>query len=541
MNCPNEFIQSQFVDGELPEQETEELVAHLHFCSVCREGVAALKTEKQLIVQSLQGVGAWAPEREFPEIKKIALFAAIAGCVTVLLRMFLDLILETTAPAELDWVFPLSLSGLLSWLGNGIFYFIENGAPMIASFIEKAAVTVIGLIIIGVMISMVRKMKTITSIIGVTAIMFAFVMPGYSIDYRKAEKMGGILVPAEETVDDTLVAYGDTVKIRGTITGDLVAIARKVDIQGTVQGNVICIAQTFDSTGQIEGDLFTIGQFVQTHGFIRGSLWGAATNLTVGSNGKINYDAILMASDMNVDGEVGRDLSAAGGFLDIGGAIGRNVIFSGARILIQAPVKIGRNLHAKVTNEKQSKVDAKATIAGEKKIELVKTKSKYLNLRFYLGWMFYVIVAFLLGLLLFGIMPKAGRFSFSTGRTLAASGGIGILIFIVLPVVALILAIPLFSLPIGLVIFALWFLGLFLAPVIVANYIGRAILRREDEKISTRALALIIGLGIVVVAVNLPYVGAALNFLLILMGLGALAITGQQTWALRRSAEGSAL
>jgi hypothetical protein len=134
----------------------------------------------------------------------------------------------------------------------------------------------------------------------------------------------------------------------------------------------------------------------------------------------------------------------------------------------------------------------------------------------------------------FGILPKAGQFSFSNVRMLAASGGIGILICIALPIAALILAIPLFSLVLGIVIFAVWFLGLFLAPVTVANFVGRAILRREDSKLSTRALSLLIGLVLVIIAVNLPFVGGVITFILMLLGLGALAIALYQTWASRR-------
>ena len=51
---------------------------------------------------------------------------------------------------------------------------------------------------------------------------------------------------------------------------------------------------------------------------------------------------------------------------------------------------------------------------------------------------------------------------------------------------------------------------------------------------SSVALTLLIGLFIVIVAVNLPFIGDVLNFLLILIGLGALVMTVYQMSGLRR-------
>jgi cytoskeletal protein CcmA (bactofilin family) len=544
MNCPNDFTYAQFIDGELPDQEANELVAHLEFCAVCRERVDALQTEKQLIIQSLQGMEAHELERvtlqEFPGFRNVAVFMAVFSGGAALLRMGWNFIFGITAPAGLDWASPFSLSGLLGWFGNAMFYFIERGDSMITSFVERASIVIVGLLIIKALIPVVRRTKAIASIVCLMAVMFAFVMPGYAIDYRQAAKMGGnVLIPSEEKIDDTLVVIGDSVKIRGTVTGDLIAIARKVDIQGTIQGNVICLAQTLDNTGNIEGDVFTLGQYVQMNGLIGGNFWAGATILTLGTKGRVQNNSAIFATNLNIDGEVGRDLFAAGGYLDIGGAIGRNVKFSGERILVQTPAKIGRNLHAYLKTEKNAQIDSNVVIGGERKIELIKSENKYLTFRFYLGWFFYLAAAFLLGLLLFGMMPKAGQFSFSTARVLFTSGSVGLLIFVAMPIAALFLAIPLFSLPIGFLFFVLWFIGLFLGPIVVANYIGRIILKREDATLSTTARTLIIGLVIVVVVVNIPYIGPVLNFLLILIGLGALAIAGCKSWALHRRIEAS--
>jgi hypothetical protein len=63
-----------------------------------------------------------------------------------------------------------------------------------------------------------------------------------------------------------------------------------------------------------------------------------------------------------------------------------------------------------------------------------------------------------------------------------------------------------------------------LSTIIVAEFIGRSMTQ------NTGAVALLAGLLIVIVAVNLPWIGGLINFLLCLLGLGALVITVYRTY-----------
>jgi hypothetical protein len=58
-------------------------------------------------------------------------------------------------------------------------------------------------------------------------------------------------------------------------------------------------------------------------------------------------------------------------------------------------------------------------------------------------------------------------------------------------------------------------------------------LRTQDEKMSSAALSLVIGLIIVIICVDLPYIGGVINFLLVLIGLGALVMTAYQQFGSR--------
>jgi predicted acyltransferase (DUF342 family) len=365
--------------------------------------------------------------------------------------------------------------------------------------------------------------------------MIVSALPSYAMEVRRVEKGRGVITVAPgETIDDTLVVFAEAVNVKGTITGDLVAFAREVNIQGTVMGNVIGFGQRIYIEGNVDGDIYGFAQTIQADGQVGGSLWSFAQNLIVGSSGRLNHDATMFGANVNVDGDIGRDLTTLGAFLDVGGEVGRNITFRGGQLSIHEPSVVGGDLDARVRAEKNVQIDPGVTIAGNRKVELEEPKpSRYLTFGFYFGQLLRIAGAFLAGLLLFWLFPPVGRVSLSSAREILTSGGIGFLAAVAAPVAAIIMVITLIGIPIAVMTLAFWLLGLYLAKIVVAGYIGGMILGERKEGMTATALNLIIGLAIIIVATNLPFIGGVLNLLLILIGLGGLLIAIYKMW--RRS------
>ncbi len=544
MTCPSEFVLAQFADGELPEDLAKELTGHLEVCAACRERLASLEIENRLLIQSLQAIDRLEPEWEpirqkVAGIAKSSALAAAFVIVAILLRAGLGLVLSLEPPPVLDWLNPLSMSGQLTWLANGFFYFVEKGGAMMASVISIASFAILSLVILGCLFAMTRRGMGSTVMIGLMALVFVAAMPGYAMDIRKAEEGRRVITIApDETVDDTLVVIADSVNVSGTITGDLIAFARQVNIQGAVLGNVIGFGQRVDVEGSVGGDIFGFGQSLQTDGPVGRSFWGFGQNLTVGRGARLEHDATLFGQNANVYGDIGRDLTTFGAFLDVGGGIGRNVRFRGERLTVHAPTKVGGDLNARVRSEKNVQIDPDVIIAGRKDVELDEPRpSKYLTLSFYMIQLIRIGGAFIIGLLLFWLFPSVGKASLSSGRALLTSGGIGFLAAVATPVAALIMLITLVGIPIALVVLLFWLLGLYLAKIIIARCIGDSIFRAKGNGVWSMAIALLIGLVIVIIAVNLPYIGGVLNVLVVLIGLGSLVISLYQIWKRRSKTE----
>jgi hypothetical protein len=530
MKCPDEFILSQYADGEITTFEAEDLAAHLQACRSCRRLAADLKAEKRLLIESLQGVDSSEPmpeaaRSERPEFSGMDRLAVISIGVVILMRLGIGLVQNVELPSAVEWLQPWSLSALLNYLVNGLFYVIEKGGSAMTSLIEAAGAVILGGLILGITIAVTRRAIRTKTILGLISLMFLFVVPSYAIEVRKAEKgkFSDVSVAANETLNDTLVAFGDTVSINGTVTGDLIAFARNIEIEGTVQGNVFGFAQRVDVAGKVDGDVFAFGQSVRTDAQIGESFWGFGQTVTIGQGVRLIKDAAVFASNAYINGDIGRDAMIYAATLDAGGRFERDLRFAGAGLMLHGTSAIGRNLNIKVPSEKGLWIDSHVTIGGKKSVEFTKSEaSKYRTFGFYTKQALRIGSGFLMGLLLYWLIPAAHRISLSTGRAVLTSGGIGFLAAVAAPIGAIILAITLIGIPVSLLAIAIWILGLYLAKVVVAKCIGSAILGAKDNTLSSILLPLLLGLVIVIIAVNLPYVGGILNFLLVLVGLGSL-------------------
>src|SRR5438270_13602624 len=65
-------------------------------------------------------------------------------------------------------------------------------------------------------------------------------LPSFALERRHGEF---VTVAANETVDDTLVAAGTTVRMEGVVNGDLLVFGRTVEVRGTVNGDVVRCAK----------------------------------------------------------------------------------------------------------------------------------------------------------------------------------------------------------------------------------------------------------------------------------------------------------
>lgn len=527
MNCFPELTYSIYADSELPTEEARAVEAHLVGCPRCRALVQALRAETRLLAEVLQEEGI--PARVAAPVRTRDILwttAAVLG-VAAVLQTALDMLSELRPPAGLDWLSPFSFTVQVSLFFRSLFYSIQGGATMLASTVTTVSILALGLLVVAGGILLVRRRPRSLAVLVALAVAFGLALPGSALERRKSNV---VTVPSGETVDDTLLAAGDTVHIDGIVTGNLIAGGRRITIKGTVKGDAICFAQSVEVDGTVEGNVFSFARDLSVRGQVAHSLHGFAQTFRLESPGGVEADLIAFVDQLSLDGTVGRDARLFAGSVDVRGTIGRHLTAHAGRLTLLRDARVAGDLTAYVAKRERAHIDPGATIAGKTNIQVRVRPSRYSQSKFYFWQAVRLGAAFVTGLLLFWLFPVLFRARLTTAGGVLRTLGIGFLVLVVTPLAAVLVGITLIGLPIGLLGLVVWLAGLYLAKIFVAGWLGQALRRPESPQTGAFALPLLLGLVIVFVAMNLPYLGGLIRFLVILLGLGIALVQVRQYW-----------
>jgi hypothetical protein len=530
MICPSELLCSMFADGELPEAESREVALHLEACEDCNRLVVALRGEGRMLVQCLQ-------DADFSELVKVPELASARPPVSIMrfalgilgaalaFRLSTSILFGLKVPLELQWLDPRGWSLDFGVVVSAVTYGIQSAALIVAGAAEAAILLTLGGVTLAGMARLASRSTAAGTIVGAILCMAVFASSSYAIDVRKGKNLS---VPAGEIVDDTLVVVsGDrSFTIAGTVKGDLLVFGDSVTISGTVEGNVLAFARRVEITGTVGGTVVTGASALVVSGQVGRNLAGFAGNINVGKSAQILGNTALFGGESVVEGSTAKDLMAFSGLLDLRGDVGRNVLFRGGQVVLSEPAHVGGNLKAHVGKEENVRVESGAVIAGARDIQLpvnVPAPNRYLTARFYIWQIVRILAAFITGLILFRLFPAVVPARLASGKEWLTAGGLGFVALVTVPFAAFIVGITMIGLPVALLSFALWLAGLYLSKIVVAEFVGRSLMH------SSGAVPLLAGLLIVVVAVNLPWIGGLINFLLVLLGLGAIVMTAYRS------------
>lgn len=541
MTCLSEFTCAVYADGELPDSEARGVAQHLAACGTCRRSVEALRVESRALVQCFQDIDFIEFELEdealsAPQASKLSLarFTMFVLAMATLLRPVASAFAELELPESLNWLNPMSAAGQVNLLFNGVVYGIPAALKMIDSFLKTATLIVFGTIVLAGILMLFRRFALGSALLSVIALLTVFSSSGYAIEVRRGDQP--VTVPTGETINDTLVVVGDSVTVDGTVNGDLIALVEHVRIRGTVKGNLVSFAERIEIEGAVEGSVLGAGGWVETRGQIGQNLYAAAGNVSVGKTGRIGGNATFLAGESTLEGAVEKDLTAYSARSTGWGPFHLSVGWGPFRLSdrggvfhVLAPARVGRNLSVKVDRQENVRIDSGVMIGGKTDIQVPPVQpSKYSTASFYIWQTIWLAAALITGMLAFWLVPAFGRINLESSRALLTAAGVGFLALVATPIAAVLTLITLIGLPLGLITLAAWAVAGYLAKIVIAGFLGRSLLASQGDSTPTTALVLLAGLAPIFVAINLPYVGALINFLLVLPGLGALVITTYQ-------------
>jgi cytoskeletal protein CcmA (bactofilin family) len=523
MECYSEQIVSIFVDGELAVEEARRLRDHLATCRRCRQLLDALRAENRVLSESLQEL----PEEAAspagsPHLpwslgwSEVVVVAAVLALGSIVVG-WID---KLSIPEALQWLDPSSLNGRTNLIFNLSYYFAHGGTAMLGDYAAVVGKFFLLLLLGGSALLLGRRWRPRQAGLRLLIVLLALSLPGSALQRRHSEF---VTVAANETVDDTLLATGNIVRVDGVVNGDLLAFGESVEVRGTVKGDLVSFAKRTVVSGSVEGNIYNFSNSLDLNGQLGHSIYGGMQSLRVNDRGRVGHGILVGAGDVTIEGEVNRDATLYAGNADVSGSIGRELSMAGDSLTLTNTARIGGNLSVRVRDLKKVHIADGATITGTRDIQIRVRQSHFTRPRFYFYRAVWLAAAMLVGWLILILFP--GFFQASTHAVGSGwrSLGLGFGVLAGVPVAIILIAITLVGLPVSLILLAFYLVAIYLSMIWVGAYLGRMILKPTTETKGDWLLALLVGLLILTVIRYIPYLGGFVHFVVICLGLGAFA------------------
>lgn len=240
------------------------------------------------------------------------------------------------------------------------------------------------------------------------------------------------------------------------------------------------------------------------------------TGPVVVDRGDTTGDVVVIDGDVLVRGTVDGDLVVLQGDVTLRGTVkgdviaGKDKVIVGDRGRIDGDLRYGDEKPEGATSDK---------VGGDVERFDFESIAAPAGVGIVLGlWLAVTFSIFLLGLVLLLLFPRAADAVARSGA--GKSLLVGLLTFILLPILALVALVTIIGLPLGFVLLLAFVVLLAIGYVSAAWLLGRRILKPPKARI----LAFLVGLVILRLLALIPFVGGLISFLATLLGLGALAL-----------------
>jgi Putative zinc-finger len=531
MNCFPELTYSVYLDRELSPEESRAVESHLASCDACRARVERLRLENKLLVEALDEGCATTAAQAASGFPLAWLLPVILGAVFAL--SWSVRFLSAYFPASVNWVNPFSRTALLNFFLSAAFYLNQQGDAIVHWFAVAVTVIAVGLLVSAGIYLLLRRWPLHVALLAIAFVVAGIAKPSYAMETRSGKQI--VTVPAGETVNDSLVAGAQTVEIAGKINGNLIAHGDRIVITGTVTGDVITASQTLDIEGTVEGNVFAWAQFVTIRGKVGQSVHAFAQSLELTNGGQVGGDVLAFCGTVNISGDVASDVRAGAGNVTLHGSVGRNLNVGADQIVVASSAHVGNNLTASVKRTSDVSIQPGAVVGGKTEVKLRGARvSRYLTLHYYLWEAVHLAAIWVTGLVLFWLFPSLFRGKLDNSTDLLKALGWGFVLMVATPVAAIIAGLTVVGLPLAILTVALWLIGLYLAKLFLAAVIGQRLTGPAAGGKKAFAAPLLLGLVIVFVAIELPYIGRWDCLLVILIGFGLVLNAARQAWARRQ-------
>jgi cytoskeletal protein CcmA (bactofilin family) len=370
---------------------------------------------------------------------------------------------------------------------------------------------------------MIRPKKV--RLLSILLLLWLISMPFVTSSATVFRARDNVFIPEHQIIDDDLFLGGNNIKVDGTVKGDLIVGSRTFIQTGQVSGSVISAGQNLDILGEIQGSVRALSQNTNINGVINRNVINIGASLNIRHTGKVKGDVTALGNELNVEGEIGRKLRATVGSVMISGIIKGDVKIKANSITLMPTARINGDFIYK--SEKKAKIEPGALIAGETEWTKLKCeeeeKKGFFNTSNVIIRSLLLLACIVTGLFLILIANKYVQAAEkNVFDSFLKSLGLGFILMICIPVAIVVFLATVIGIPIALITLFVYLVLFYISKIFVGIAVGEKILTGfAKDKVAPLGWSLILGLIILTILTNLPYIGWIFYIVIVFTGFGA--------------------
>jgi hypothetical protein len=320
---------------------------------------------------------------------------------------------------------------------------------------------------------------------------------------------------------------GEQASPAGPVEGDAFIVSPYLNLTQPVKGDALLAGGGVLISAPVAGNLYGMGGSVLLESPIRGNARLTGGRVEIGALGTVSGKTTLVGGRVSVLGKAGQQLTVFAEHVTLDGEVDGNVTIAARTLAIGPHTRVKGRLTYRGSQPAQS--DPAAVISGGMNyLSFDFEEETYQPVAKVVAWV--GAIAFTAGLFLIGMLaillaPGWTEHMSRLGRCRPMSSlGLGLVVIVCVPIAVVLLMLTIVGIPLALMLLMAWPMILLLGYLAGVMAVSDAIAGPRAEAKGRRVFLLAMGLGVMLLFARVPIAGWAIGMLLVILGIGAMAL-----------------
>ena len=331
----------------------------------------------------------------------------------------------------------------------------------------------------------------------------------------------------ETVIDGDYFGIGADGSPGSTVEGDAFIAGVQVDLHKPVNGDALLAGAGVSVSDRIGGDLYATGGSVIIDAPVAGNARLAGGHVEIAKRGQVAGKTTLAGGRVTVRGKAGRQLVVFGEQVTLDGEVAGNVTVASRALSIGPNARVSGKLTYRGSVPAQ--IHPAAVLTGGINYRSFdfedETHQPIARVVAWVGVIAFTIGLFLIGVLVIIMAPESTAHMSRLGRGRPISSlALGLVTIVCVPIAVVLLMLTIVGIPFAFMLLLAWPMILIFGYLAGVMLVSDAIAGPSASAKGRRIFLLAMGLGVVLLFARVPFAGWFIAVLLLVMGVGAMAL-----------------